>query len=284
MTAAHTAAPGTDQSSCSPTTPRTTPADGVSSSTEPGRGGADRAGSGRRRTSRCSSPTIGRQLLELGLIDEIDLHHRTGPARPGHPAVGQPRQCADPPPPGRRRRPHLGGQRTVLTPPQRRRSRPEPGTTASSSRGRSLVLPPRPGWRIWPDGAGMPDPQPQAPHQPTRHPSRPLAGEVIDGRLRWLCRLPLAAWWYATVSTVPQVQGQADRPARQQQRAIHGSAVDLASLACSQPSPGSRPRATVGCCWPSCCRRAVDGTGSPFGDPVPPKACPPWSPQAILRW
>ncbi len=26
------------------------------------------------RTSRCYPPTIGRQLLELGLIDEIDIH------------------------------------------------------------------------------------------------------------------------------------------------------------------------------------------------------------------
>ena len=40
----------------------------------PGGGGADRAGGGRRRvTSKVFSPTIGRQLLELGLIDEIDL-------------------------------------------------------------------------------------------------------------------------------------------------------------------------------------------------------------------
>jgi hypothetical protein len=81
-----------------------------------------------------------------------------------------------------------------------------------------LVLPPRPGWRDLAGRCWHARPQPQAPHQPTRHPSRPLAGEVIDGRLRWLCRLPLAAWWHATVYTVPQVQGQADRPARQQQR------------------------------------------------------------------
>src|SRR5918994_3003131 len=32
------------------------------------------------------------------------------------------------------------------------------------------------GGGIWPDGAGMPDPQPQAPHQPTRHLSRPVVG------------------------------------------------------------------------------------------------------------
>src|ERR671920_1405892 len=54
------------------------------------------------------------------------------------------------------------------------------------------------GGGIWPDGAGMPDPQPQAPHQPTRHLSRPSAGEVIHGRLRWLHRLPLGLSWHAT--------------------------------------------------------------------------------------
>jgi hypothetical protein len=32
------------------------------------------------------------------------------------------------------------------------------------------------GGGIWPDGAGMPDPQPQAPHQPSQHLSRPMAG------------------------------------------------------------------------------------------------------------
>jgi hypothetical protein len=32
----------------------------------------------------------------------------------------------------------------------------------------------------------------QAPHQPSRHPSRPRAGSFIHGRLRWLHRLPMA--------------------------------------------------------------------------------------------
>jgi single-strand DNA-binding protein len=36
----------------------------------------------------------------------------------------------------------------------------------------------------------------------------------MHGRLRWLCRLPLAVWWHATVSTVPRFhgQGQTARP------------------------------------------------------------------------
>jgi hypothetical protein len=38
------------------------------------------------------SPTIGRQLLERGLIDQIDAH-RTDPARRWDPAVRQPRGC-----------------------------------------------------------------------------------------------------------------------------------------------------------------------------------------------
>src|SRR5512132_1484171 len=58
----------------------------------------------------------------------------------------------------------------------------------------------------------MPNPQPQAPHQPTRRPSRPTAGNLIHGRLRWFCRLPLAACWHATVSTVPRFQGQGRPP------------------------------------------------------------------------
>jgi single-strand DNA-binding protein len=58
----------------------------------------------------------------------------------------------------------------------------------------------------------MPDPQPQAPHQPTRHLSRPQPASLIEGRLRWLCRVPLAVSWHATVSTVPRVQGQGRPP------------------------------------------------------------------------
>jgi riboflavin biosynthesis pyrimidine reductase len=39
-----------------------------------GRGGAHRAGGGRGKNVEVFSPSIGCQLLELGLIDEIDLH------------------------------------------------------------------------------------------------------------------------------------------------------------------------------------------------------------------
>ena len=73
------------------------------------------------------------------------------------------------------------------------------------------------GGGIWPDGAGMPDPQPQAPHQPTPLLSRPMAGELMHGRLRWLWRLPLWAFWHATVSTVPRFQGQGRPPGQAQQ-------------------------------------------------------------------
>jgi len=40
-----------------------------------------------------------------------------------------------------------------------------------------------------------------------------MAGELFQsGRLRWLSRLPLEAWWHATVSTVPRFQGQGRPP------------------------------------------------------------------------
>jgi hypothetical protein len=60
----------------------------------------------------------------------------------------------------------------------------------------------------------MPDPQPQALHQPTRHPSRPTGRQPSSrpGRFRWLHRLPLGLCWHATVSTVPRVQGQGRPP------------------------------------------------------------------------
>jgi hypothetical protein len=57
----------------------------------------------------------------------------------------------------------------------------------------------------------MPDPQPQAP--PTNSALEPAtAGELMHGRLRWLCRLPLGVSRHATVSTVPLVQGQGRPP------------------------------------------------------------------------
>ena len=57
------------------------------------------------------------------------------------------------------------------------------------------------------------------PHQPTRHLSRPRPAVLIDGRLRWLHRLPLVACRHATVSTVTRFQGQADRPGQATGRA-----------------------------------------------------------------
>jgi hypothetical protein len=90
------------------------------------------------------------------------------------------------------------------------------------------------GGGIWPDGAGMPDLQPQAPHQPTRHPSRPMAGNLFQaGRLRWLCRLPLVACWHATVSTVPRFQGQGRPPGQ----ATRGTTMTQTSLAGAGPTP-----------------------------------------------
>ena len=58
----------------------------------------------------------------------------------------------------------------------------------------------------------MPDPQPQALHQPTRLLSRAHSAVLIHGRLRWLHRLLLVASRHATVSTVPRVQGQGRPP------------------------------------------------------------------------
>jgi hypothetical protein len=62
-------------------------------------------------------------------------------------------------------------------------------------------------------------PQPQAPHQPTRHPSRPPSAALMDGRLRWLCRLPPGSCGMPRCPPSPGSKGRADRPARQSSRA-----------------------------------------------------------------
>jgi hypothetical protein len=64
-----------------------------------------------------------------------------------------------------------------------------------------------------------------------------MAGDLIHGRLRWLYRLPLAAWWHATVSTVPRSKGRADRPARQSQegRTMTEASVSFAGNLTDQP-------------------------------------------------
>lgn len=63
------------------------------------------------------SPTMGRQLLQLGLIDAIDLHVAPGAAGCGHPALRQPRHRAHPSRESRRP-PHHSRQRPV--PPEQR--------------------------------------------------------------------------------------------------------------------------------------------------------------------
>ena len=102
------------------------------------------------------------------------------------------------------------------------------GRAASSSRGGSLVLPPRPGWR---DLAGRcwhaRPPAASAANQPGTRAGKPAF--LIDGRLRWLDHLPLMVSRHATVSTVPRFQGQ-DRPPRQQETTMLQSEQDWLEL------------------------------------------------------
>src|SRR5215203_1476194 len=128
---------------------------------------------------------------------------------------GRPRQTL-----GFKTHPHRHSRRRcpdpMRPPPFLRHSRPvlSLGRTASSPRGGSLVLPPRPGWRDLAGRCWHARPQPQTLHQPTRHPTRPMAASLTDGRLRWLRCLPLAALRHATVSTGPRFHedGQTARP------------------------------------------------------------------------
>ena len=225
------------------------------------------------------SPTIGRQLLELGLIDEIDLH--IAPVllgqgirpydNPGSAPIRLHRVGEGDPP----RRSTYG-----TDPPQRRRSRPEPGTTCQQLAVGASFSHRAQGGGIWPDGAGMPDPQPQAPHQPT------LAPEPTPGRRgdRWptSLALPLAPGGLAChgVHRPPGPRaGQTARPGNSK-GAIHGSAVDLASLAL-QPT---QPRVTAS--RDGRLLLAVLLAGAPSMAPGrrsvtrcrAPGACPPWSP------
>ncbi len=61
------------------------------------------------------SPTIGRQLLERGRIDEIDLHIAAGPVGRRDQALRHPRSRTDPSPPTRGGRSRVGGRRPVPT-------------------------------------------------------------------------------------------------------------------------------------------------------------------------
>ena len=88
------------------------------------------------------SPTIGRQLLDLGLIDEIDIHIAPVLLGDGIRLYRQPRRRPDPPARGRRGRPHVGPQHPIPT----RQNRADPGLAGCwrvadavpRARGRSL--------------------------------------------------------------------------------------------------------------------------------------------------
>ena len=84
----------------------------------------------------------------------------------------------------------------------------------------------------------MPDPQPQALHQPTRHLSRPHGRRLIQsGRLRWLHRLPPAVSRHATASTGPRFHedGQTARPGIQEGCTMTEPSVSFAGNLTDQP-------------------------------------------------
>ena len=64
----------------------------------------------------------------------------------------------------------------------------------------------------------MPDPQPQALHQPTRLLSRARSAVLIAWPTSLALPLALVAYWHATVSTVPRVQGQGRPPGQATER------------------------------------------------------------------
>ena len=74
VTAARTVAPGTDRPSCPPPPRGREAADGVTflTASRPRRCGSGWAAGG--KNLEVFSPTVSRELLELGLIDEIELH------------------------------------------------------------------------------------------------------------------------------------------------------------------------------------------------------------------
>jgi hypothetical protein len=145
---------------------------------------------GRRRPSPQARPTLFRQP---------QVSNRRVGARPLGGAVPAASQA----------RPHAALARA------RAPDRLSLGRATSSSRGVSLVLPPRPGWRdltgrCWharPSAASAP-PTNSAPEL------SPLGSLIQSGRLRWLRCLPLVALEQAMVFTVPRFQGQG-RPSGQ---------------------------------------------------------------------
>jgi hypothetical protein len=87
------------------------------------------------------------------------------------------------------------------------------------------------GGGIWPDGAGMPDPQPASapPTNPAPEPS-PLGSLIQNGPTSLAPPLALVLSWHATVSTVPRVQGQGRPPGQaiQEGRSMTDAAVSFA--------------------------------------------------------
>src|SRR5215217_6096619 len=85
---------------------------------------------------------------------------------------------------------------------------------------------------------GMPDPQPQAPHQPTRHLSRPH-GRRPDpvGPTSLAPSLAPGGLAHASVSTVPRVQGQGRPPGQaiQEGSVMAEAAVSFAGNLTDQP-------------------------------------------------
>jgi hypothetical protein len=111
------------------------------------------------------------------------------------------------------------------------------GRTASSSCGGSLVLPPCPGWRIWPDGAGMPDPSRKRPRQPTRHLSRPRPATCSSwADVVGSVACPWRPGGMPRCPPSPGSKGRAARPARHQETGMGSSSGTGWSWAAAWPA------------------------------------------------
>ena len=88
-------------------------------------------------------------------------------------------------------------------------------------------------------GRYMACPTPSRKRPPTNPPPEPTHGSavLIDGRLRWLYRLPLVLSRHATVSTVPRVHedGQTARPGNRRGRTMAEASVSFAGNLTDDP-------------------------------------------------
>ena len=75
------------------------------------------------------------------------------------------------------------------------------------------------GGGIWPDGLACPTPSRKRPTNQPGTRAGPWSAVLIDGRPRWLHRLPVGVSRHATVPPSPGSKGRTDRPARQQKGA-----------------------------------------------------------------